>query len=52
MKMKRKFLYCNEHKLPNIIDIKKGHVLCKEHNISYSKGSYYKEYEKNKVFIM
>ena len=31
------FLYCNEHKLDNMINIKKGHILCKEHNISYSK---------------
>ena len=40
------FLYCNEHKLDNMINNKKGHILCKEHNISYSKDSYYKECEK------
>ena len=39
----KKFLYCNEHKLPNMINIRKGYVLCKEHNISYSKDSYCKE---------
>ena len=37
------FLYCNEHKLDNMINIKKGHILCKEHNISYSKDSCCKE---------
>ena len=40
------FLYCKEHKLDNMIDIKKGHILYKEHNISYSKDSYCKECEK------
>ena len=40
------FLYCNEHKLPNMIYIRKGYVLCKEHNISYSKESFCKECEK------
>ena len=40
------FLYCNEHKLDNMINIKKGYVLCKEHNISYSKDSFCKECEK------
>ena len=40
------FLYCNEHKLPNMINIRKGYVLCKKHNISYSKDSYCKECEK------
>ena len=29
-----------------MINIKKGHILCKEHNISYSKDSYCKECEK------
>ena len=42
----KEFLYCNEHKWDNIINIKKGHILCKEHNISYSKDSYCKECEK------
>ena len=44
--MKKIFLYCNEHKLDNMINIKKGYVLCKEHNISYSKDSCCKECEK------
>ena len=43
---KKEFLYCNEHKLDNMINIKKGYVLCKEHNISYSKDSFCKECEK------
>ena len=42
----RIFLYCNYHKLDNKINIKKGHILYKEHNISYSKDSYCKECEK------
>ena len=42
----KEFLYCNEHKLDNMINIKKSHILCKEHNISYSKDSYCKECEK------
>ena len=29
-----------------MINIKKGYVLCKEHNISYSKDSFCKECEK------
>ena len=40
------FLYCNEHKLDNIINIRKGYVLCEKHNISYSKDSFCKECEK------
>ena len=40
------FLYCNDHKLDNMIDIKKDHILYKEHNISYSKDSCCKECEK------
>ena len=40
------FLYCNEHKLDNMINIRKGYVLCEKHNISYSKDSYCKECEK------
>ena len=40
------FLYHNEHKLPNMINIRKGYVLCEKHNISYSKDSYCKECEK------
>ena len=38
------FLYCNEHKLNNMINIRKEYVLCKEHNISYLK--FCKECEK------
>ena len=29
-----------------MISIKKGHVLCKEHNVSYSEDSFCKECEK------
>ena len=29
------FLYCNGHKLDNMINIRKGYVLCEKHNISY-----------------
>ena len=29
-----------------MINIKKGHILCEEHNISFSKNSYCKECEK------
>ena len=43
---KKIFLYCNEHKLDNMINIRKGYVLCKEYNISYSKDSCCKECEK------
>ena len=39
------FLYCNEHKLPNMINIKKGYVLCEKY-ISFLKNSYCKECEK------
>ena len=46
------FLYCDEHKLSNMINIRKGYVLCKEHNISCSKDSFCKECEKNNLFIM
>ena len=45
------FLYCNDHKLDNMINIKKGHILCKEHNISYSKDSYCKECEKTNCLL-
>ena len=38
------FLYCNEHKLDNMINIRKGYVLCEEHNIPYLK--FCKECEK------
>ena len=42
----KEFLYCNEHELDDMINIKKGPILCKEHNISYSKDSFCKECEK------
>ena len=38
------FLYCNEHKLDNMINIRKGCILCEKHNISYLK--FCKECEK------
>ena len=40
------FLYCNEHKLPNITNIRKGYVLCEKHAISFLKDSCCKECEK------
>ena len=40
------FLYCNEHKLDNMINFRKGYILCKEHNIPYSKDSFCNECEK------
>ena len=43
---KIKILYCNDHKLDYMINIKRDYVLRKEHNISYFKDSYCKEYEK------
>ena len=46
------FLYCNEHKLDNMINIRNGHVLCEKHNISYSKDLFCKECEKITLFIM
>ena len=49
---KREFLYCNDHKLDNMINIKKGYILCKEHNISYSKDSYCKECENKLVYYV
>ena len=42
----KEFLYCNEHKLDNMVNIRKGYILCKEHNISYSKDSFCKECDK------
>ena len=32
---KKTLLYCNEHKLDKMINIKKGYVLCEKHNIPY-----------------
>ena len=43
---KKELLYCDEHKLDDMINIRKGYILCEEHNISYSKGSFCKECEK------
>ena len=34
---KKEFSYCNEHKLDKMINIRKGYILCEEHNISYLK---------------
>ena len=34
---KKEFIYCNEHKLDKIINIRKGYLLCEEHNIPYLK---------------
>ena len=48
---KKEFLYCNDHKLDNMINIKKGHILCKEHNISFSKDSFCKECEKSHCLL-
>ena len=48
---KKIFLYCNEHKLDNMINIRKGYVLCNEDNISYSKDSFCKECEKTNCLL-
>ena len=34
---KKEFLYCNEHELDRMINIRKGYLSCEEHNISYLK---------------
>ena len=34
---KKEFLYCNEHKLDKMINVRKGYLFCEEHNISYLK---------------
>ena len=34
---KKELLYCNDHKLDKMINIKKGYILCDKHNISYLK---------------
>ena len=34
---KKELLYCNDHKLDKMINIRKGYVLCEKHNISYLK---------------
>ena len=33
-------LYCSENKFDNMINIRRGYALCKEHDISYSKDSF------------
>ena len=33
----KKLLYCNDHKLDKMINIKKGYKLCEKHDIPYSK---------------
>ena len=47
----RELLYCNEHKLDNMINTEKSHLLCKEHNISYSEDSYCTECEKRNCLL-
>ena len=42
--MRKKILYCNEHKKDKMINIRKGYKYCDKHNISYLK--YCKECEK------
>ena len=32
---KKELLYCNEHKLDKMVNIKKGYSFCEKHNISY-----------------
>ena len=34
---KKEFLYCNEHKLEKMINVRKGYLFCQKHNISYLK---------------
>ena len=34
---KKEFLYCNEHKLDKMINVRKRYLLCEKHNISYLK---------------
>ena len=41
---KKEILYCNEHKLDKMVNIRKGYSFCKKHNISYLK--FCKECEK------
>ena len=31
----KELIYCNEHKSDKMINIKKGYLSCKEHNVSY-----------------
>ena len=46
---RKEFLYCNEHKLDNMINIRKGCILCEEHDISNPKDLFCKEFEKNYI---
>ena len=32
---KKNLLYCNDHKLDKMVNIKKGYILCEKHNIPY-----------------
>ena len=41
---KKEILYCNEHKLDKMVNIRKGYSFCEKHNISYLK--FCKECEK------
>ena len=41
---KKEILYCNEHKIDKMVNIRKGYLFCEKHNISYLK--FCKECEK------
>ena len=45
------FLYCNEHKLDNMINIRKGYVLC-ENIIFLILKTHFVKNVKNNLFIM
>ena len=32
---KKELLYCNDHKLDKVVNIKKGYILCEKHDIPY-----------------
>ena len=34
---KKELLYCNDHKLDKMINVRKGYSFCEKHNISYLK---------------
>ena len=34
---KKESLYCNEHKLDKMVNVRKGYLFCEKHNISYLK---------------
>ena len=40
---KKELLYCNDHKLDKMINVKKGYILCEKHNIPYL--NFYKQCE-------